>query len=70
MKHLSANSTEDTNEKAIRRDVKKTSGPEAQGIEVVEALYGAVLVSQLENEHIIVLRENDKLHNLEAVTLP
>ncbi len=70
MKHLSANSPENTNEKAIRRDVKKTSGPEAKGIEVVDALYGAVLVSQLENEHIIVLRENDSFHDLEPVTLP
>jgi len=70
MKYLSANSPEDTNEKAVRRDVKKTSGPEANGIEVVDELYGAVLVSQLENEHIIVLRENEKLHDLEPVTLP
>lgn len=70
MEYLSADSPDTTNENAPRRDVKKTSGPEANGIEVVEALYGAVLVSQLENEHIYVLRENDSSYNLEPVTLP
>lgn len=70
MNYLSADSADTTNENAPRRDVKKTSGPEAKGIEVVDALYGAVLVSQLENEHVIVLRENDSSHNLEPVTLP
>ncbi len=73
MKYLSADKAEDTNENAPRRNVKKTSGPDAKGIEVIDELYGAVLVSQLENEQVIVLREieeNSTNHNLEPVTLP
>lgn len=73
MKYLSADKAEDTNENAPRRNVKKTSGPDANGIEVIDELYGAILVSQLENEQVIVLREiaeNDNNHNLELITLP
>ncbi len=75
MDYLSANSPEDTNENAARRNVKHPSGPEAQGIEVVEALFGAVMVSQLENDQVVVLRETDPAaedapHAVELVALP
>ena len=66
---------ENTNENAARRDVKVPNGPEAKGIEVVEALFGAVMVSQLGNEEVVVLRETDSAdeeapHAIELVTLP
>jgi hypothetical protein len=75
MDYLSANSPESTNENAARRNVNQPSGPEAQGIEVVEALFGAVMVSQLENDEVVVLRETDPAkddapHAVELVSLP
>lgn len=75
MDYLDADSPENTNEKAARRNVKAPSGPEAQGIEVVEALFGAVIVSQLENAEVVVMRESDPAkedapHSVELVSLP
>lgn len=75
MDYLNAASPEDTNENAARRNIKAPGGPEAKGIEVVEALFGAVMVSQLENEEVIVLRETDPAkddapHAVELVSLP
>lgn len=75
MEYLDADSPENTNEKAIRRDIKVNDGPEAKGIEVVEPLFGAVIVSQLKNEEVVVLRETDTAsdtapHAVELVTLP
>ena len=58
MDYLNAKAPEETNENAPRRNVKAPSGPEAKGIEVVESLYGAVLVSQLDNAEVVVVREN------------
>jgi hypothetical protein len=42
---------------------------------VVEALFGAVIVSQLENAEVVVLRESDPAkedapHSVELVSLP
>lgn len=72
MDYLSADGPEETNENAPRRDVKSPGGPEAKGIEVVEELFGAVLVSQLENDEVVVLRETDKenVHVLELARMP
>lgn len=75
MDYLDADSAENTNENAARRKVSNPSGPEAEGIEVVEALFGAVIVSQLENDEIVVMRETDPAkkdapHSIELVLLP
>ncbi len=75
MDHLDADSAENTNENAVRRKVNAPSGPEAEGIEVVEALFGAVIVSQLENAEVVVMRETDATnkdapHAIELVSLP
>ena len=68
---MSLLAAEDVNEDAIRRNPEKTSGPEANGMEVVEQLSGAVLVSQLENAEVVVLREQAENgpHHLELVEL-
>ncbi|MDB4358601.1 hypothetical protein N9Z18_00005, partial [Verrucomicrobiales bacterium] len=73
--YLDADEPDETNENAARRDAKIPNGPDAKGMEVVEELFGAVIVSQLENEKVVVLRETDiggegKVHNVELVTLP
>lgn len=73
--YLDADSSENTNEKAARRDVNAPNGPDAKGIEVVEALFGAVIVSQLENAEVVVMRETDPSkedapHAVELVSLP
>ena len=73
--YLDADSAEDTNENAARRKVNIPDGPEAEGIEVVEALFGAVIVSQLENDEVVVMRETDAAnkdapHAIELVALP
>ena len=73
MKYLSADGADETNENAPRRNLQQTSGPDAKGIEVVDSLYGAVQISQLKNEEVLVLRETDETdtaHSLELVTLP
>lgn len=70
MKYLEARDASETNEKAARRDVKKTQGPDAKGIEVVEELFGVVLVSQLQNNEVIVLRETGDTRALELTRLP
>ncbi len=71
MEYLDADEPEDTNENAIRRNVNAPSGPDAKGIEVIDELFGAVHVSQLDNAEVIVLRETESgTHTLELVTLP
>jgi hypothetical protein len=65
---LARNSPEQTNEKAIRRDVKE--GAKTDGIEVLEMLQGASQIDKLSNSEMIVLREaGDKLR-LEVCPLP
>lgn len=70
MKYLEAKGADETNKKAPRRNVKKTQGPEANGIEVVEELFGVVLVSQLQNDEVVVLRETGDTRALELTRLP
>ncbi len=70
MKYLEADSPDATNEKAPRRNVKITAGENAKGIEVVQELFGAVLVSQLENNEIVVVRETGDKKALELARLP
>jgi hypothetical protein len=65
MKYLDA---AETNENAIRRDTKQPKGPE--GIEIVDALFGAVQVAKLDNASALVLRDHDGALALETVTLP
>lgn len=70
--YLGAEEDEEINEAAARRNERFPTGPEARGIEVVEELFGAVLVSQLENDEVVILREtdNEKLHHLEVAKMP
>lgn len=75
MDYLDAEAPEETNENAPRRNVNAPSGPDAKGIEVVEPLFGAVIVSQLDNAEVVVMRETDPAnadapHAVELVTLP
>jgi hypothetical protein len=56
------------NEEAARRDIKTKSGPE--GIEIVEALSGAVQVDKLSNTEMVVLRDDNGKLNLEIAPLP
>lgn len=63
----------DVNEKAVWRDIKSKSGPE--GIEIVDALFGAVQVAKVGNDEIAVLRadkvkDDDSKLSLEVVPLP
>jgi hypothetical protein len=55
------------NEKAARRDVAKPKGPD--GIEVVDALSGAVQVAQLDNDEIVVLRADPQTDSEEKLSL-
>lgn len=75
LEYLDADGADETNENAARRNAKTPNGPDAKGMEVVEEMFGAVIVSQLENEKVIVLRESEiggegKVHNVELVSLP
>ncbi|MCB1236015.1 MAG: hypothetical protein KDM91_13175 [Verrucomicrobiae bacterium] len=72
MDYLDADAPEATNENAPRRNTNAPNGPDAKGIEVVDALFGAVLVSQLDNAEVVVMRESsdDGPHSLELITLP
>lgn len=70
MNYLNA---EDINEKAARRDTNTKSGPE--GIEIVDALFGAVQVAKIGNDEVVVLRadkatDNDNKLSLEIAQLP
>ncbi|GEP40730.1 hypothetical protein [Brevifollis gellanilyticus] len=66
--HINASDSEKTNEKATWRDVKAKTGPE--GIEIVDALFGAVQVDKLGDQSAVVLRDTDGKLSLEAVELP
>ncbi len=68
MNYLTASSADKINENAIQRNVKENKGPE--GIEVVDALFGAMQISQLDNDEIVVLRENGEKQALEMARLP
>ena len=59
---------EKTNENAVRRDTKQAKDP--NGIEVVDALFGAVHVDKANNEEAAVLRDVGGALALELVPLP
>lgn len=65
MKYLDA---EEINELAVRRNVKEKKGP--QGIEIMDALFGAVHVDKLSNDEMVVLRDADGKLDLELAPLP
>jgi hypothetical protein len=68
MAYLDRSTPDQTNEKAARRDVKQTSGPE--GIEILDALSGAVQISKLNDKMMVVLRENGTKLDLASAPLP
>jgi hypothetical protein len=57
----------DINEKAALRDESKPKGPD--GIEIVDALAGAVQVAQLNNDEIVVLRADPKTDTEDKLSL-
>lgn len=61
-------SAKDVNEAAVTRDVTKKTGPE--GIEIVDALFGAVEVDKLNDREMIVLRDHEGALGLEVAPLP
>lgn len=56
------------NEKAARRNTATKSGPD--GIEILDALFGAVQVDKLSDTEMVVLRENGDRLDLELAALP
>ena len=56
------------NESAARRDIKTHEGP--QGIQIMDALFGAVHVGKVNNEKFVALRENGNQLDLELAELP
>ena len=60
--------TDKINEEAVRRDIKTKKDP--SGIEIVDALFGARYVDKLNNEEIIVLRDNNGKLDLDIAKLP
>ena len=56
------------NEKATRRDEKEKRGP--GGVEIMDALAGAVHIDKLNNDEMVVLRENGDKLSLEMAKLP
>lgn len=65
---LKPDAPEKTNENAIRRDVKQTKGP--QGIEIVDALFGATQVDKLSDQEAVILKDNGGMLSMEVVALP
>ena len=61
-------SPDQTNEKAVRRDVK--AGATTEGIEVLEALQGASHIDKLSDSEMVVLREAGDKFRLEVCKLP
>ena len=68
MDYLDAKAPEKTNENAARREEKEPKGPE--GIEIVDALFGAVQVDKLSDSEAVVLRDTEGTLSLEVVALP
>ncbi len=59
---------EKTNERAVRRDVKVKADP--QGIEVMDALFGAVQIDKIDNSRAVVLRDDAGKLTMEIIPLP
>ena len=68
MDYLDAKAPEKTNENAARRDEQQTKGPE--GIEIVDALFGAVQVDKLSDTEAVMLRDTEGMLSLEVAELP
>lgn len=68
MDYLDAQAPDKTNENAARRDEKQPKGPE--GIEIVDALFGAVQVDKLSDTEAVVLRDTEGTLSLEVAALP
>jgi hypothetical protein len=68
MAYLDRHAPDEINEKAARRDVKQTTGPE--GIEILDTLSGAVQISKLNDRMMVVLRENGTKLQLDSAPLP
>jgi hypothetical protein len=65
---LGRNSPDQTNEKAVRRNVKE--GERTEGIEVLEVLQGAAQIDKLSDDQMVVLREDGDKFRLEVCKLP
>lgn len=65
---LKSDSPDKTNEKAVRRDVKQAKDP--QGIEIVDALFGAVQADKLSDEEAVIIKDNGGKLSMEVVSLP
>jgi len=68
MELLKPNSPDKTNENAVRRDVKQPKGPD--GIEIVDALFGAMQADKLSDEEAVIIKGNDGKLSMEVVALP
>lgn len=68
MAYLNRSEPAETNENATRRDVKQTAGPD--GIDIVDALFGAAQVDKLNDDEAVVLRDTEGKLSLEVVSLP
>jgi len=68
MKHIAASGEDNTNKKAYRRN--KSVAKDPKGVEVIEALHGAVQVDGYGKQSAILLREATGALNLEVVKLP
>ena len=66
--YLDRSAPEQINEAAARRDVKQKSGPD--GIEILDALSGAVHIDKLDDATMVVLREDGDKLRLELAALP
>ena len=68
MSFLLENNNIPTNEKATRRNEQAKSGP--GGVEIMDELAGAVQIAKLNNDEMVVLRENGDKLSLELAKLP
>ena len=68
MKHIAASDEQNTNKLAYRRDRSVAKDP--KGVEVLEALHGAVQVDGYGKQQAVLLREAKDSVNLEIVKLP
>lgn len=65
---MATNEEAKINKNAIRRDTTKPKGPD--GVEIVDALFGAVQVDKLSDTEAVVLRDKEGKLTLEIVPLP
>jgi hypothetical protein len=65
---INRNAPEETNEKALRRNIKDPS--QTPGIEILDSLSGAVQIDRLDDARMVVLREDGDKLKLEVAALP